>query len=286
MPQVAMVKTRTFPEHNYKALFVNGKTMRLRHDQSMPITCSNKYPEFMDVAINDLCYGACPYCYVEATHKGKNYSNVLGKIDHYFGSMTENQRPFQVAIGGAGEPTLHPEFPQILERFAYYGILPNYTTNGMHLNQEILDATVKYSGGVALTCHPHLDKHWQRAIPVLQDITRLNLHIIIGDKQSVMRFCHIYERWQSVIDYFVLLPYQPVGFAKPIDTAFDYLFNELKALGNFRNIAFGAFFHEHLKDRPWLGMSLYEPEMFSKYLDMDKMTLYPSSFDLTPINHD
>lgn len=277
-----MIKVRSFPDKNYKAIFCNGRTLRLQHDTSKPIE-ELDHPEFMDVAINNLCYGSCPYCYVEATHHGKNYDNVPGKIDSYFGSMTYNQRPFQVAIGGAGEPTLHPEFAEILRKFYGLGIIPNYTTNGMHLTREVVDATVAFSGGVALTCHPHLEKHWRRGISTLHDRTRLNLHIIISDKDSVQRFCSIYEEFNSVIDYFVLLPYQPVGFAPEIDTNFDYLFREIRHMDDFGNIAFGALFYPELQSRPWLDMSLYEPEIMSKYLDMDEMILYPSSFDLTPI---
>ena len=111
-----MIKVRQFPQENYKGIFLNGKTMRLQYDTSKPIQ-ELEYPEFMDVAINNKCYGACSYCYIEAVHTGKNYENVPQKIHDYFGSLTENQRPFQVAIGGAGEPTLHPEFPEILKAF-------------------------------------------------------------------------------------------------------------------------------------------------------------------------
>lgn len=276
-----MIKTRTAPEHNYKAVFYNGKTLRLQLDPSKPIT-ELVYPEFYDVAINSKCFGACSYCYVEATHMGHNYKNVLEKIDGYFGTMNENQRPFQVAIGGAGEPTLHPEFKEVLKAFAELGILPNYTTNAMHLSDEVVDATVKYSGGVAITCHPHLEKHWRRGVETLAGLTRLNLHVIIGDRDSVDKFFDIYEEYKDVVEYFVLLPYQAVGFAKEINTAFDYLFERLGREVP-KNIAFGALFYEHLVDRPWINVSLYEPEIMSKYLDMDNMTLHPSSFDIETI---
>jgi hypothetical protein len=50
----------------------------------------------------------------------------------------------------------------------------------MHLTQEILEATKKYSGGVAVSCHPHLDKIWKKAVDsYYQNKIKLNLHIII-----------------------------------------------------------------------------------------------------------
>jgi len=279
-----MIKTRSFPEHNYKAIFCNGKTMRLQYDTAKDIG-ELDYPEFMDIAVNSLCFGSCPYCYVSATHGGKNYVRVLDKIDSYFGSLTENQRPFQVAIGGAGEPTLHPKFPQILQKFYELGIMPNYTTNGMHLSSKVMTATRNYSGGVAVTCHPHLEKHWRRATELLlENGIRTNLHIIISDERSADIFFDLHDEFSGRIDYFVLLPYQPVGRAGPIKTAFDYLFDWIQVwISDYSDIAFGALFHEELKSRPWLDVSLYEPEIMSKYLDMDEMILYPSSFDLTPI---
>jgi hypothetical protein len=273
-----MIKTRVAPEHNYKALFVNGKTLRLQIDPTKEIT-ELKYPEFYDVAINNKCFGACSYCYVEAMHTGHNYEDIIEKIDAFFGVMDENQRPFQVAIGGAGEPTLHPQFKDVLKKFAELGILPNYTTNGMHLSQDVLDSTVEYSGGVAVTCHPHLEAHWRKAVHMLHDMTRLNLHIIISDRDSVDEFFKIYEEFKGLVEYFVLLPYQSVGRAEHIETAFDYLFEQLGE-DLPKNIAFGALFYEHLVARPHLNISLYEPEIMSKYLDMDKMTLHPSSFNI------
>lgn len=279
-----MIKIRSFPEHNYKAIFHNGKTLRLQYDTAKDID-ELEYPEFMDIAINSLCFGSCPYCYVSATRGGKNYVRVLDKIDSYFGSLSENQRPFQVAIGGAGEPTLHPKFPQILQKFYELGIMPNYTTNGMHLSSKVMAATRNYSGGVAVTCHPHLEKHWRRAIEtLLRAGVRTNLHIIISDRASYDNFLMLYEEYSGRIDYFVLLPYQAVGRATPMDIDFEDFFSWLEnRFFDFRDIAFGALFYEYLKDKPWLDVSLYEPESMSKYLDMDEMILYPSSFDLTPI---
>lgn len=276
-----MIKVRIAPEHNYKGVFYNGKTMRFQLNPREPIT-ELTYPEFYDVAINSKCYGACPYCYVMATNQGHNYDGVILKILDFFGSMNENERPFQVAIGGAGEPTLHPRFEDVLKTFDTLGILPNYTTNGMHLTDKVMDATEKYAGGVAVTCHPHLEKHWRRAVNRLAGKTRLNLHIIIGDAASVDKFFEIYDEYKDVVEYFVLLPYQAVGFAEEIDTAFDDLFDRLGREVP-KDVAFGALFYEHLLDRPWINVSLYEPEIMSKYLDMENMTLHPSSFDIDTV---
>lgn len=274
------MKTRSFPESNYKAIFHNHKTIRMTIDPNKPIT-ELKYPEFYDVAINNRCNANCPWCYVNAKETGKDFAMIVDKIDAFFGSMSENERPFQVAIGGAGEPTLHPNFVDVLEKFHKLGIVPNYTTNGMYLTSEIIEATKKYSGGVAVSAHDHLDEYWNASLDkFIEAGIRTNLHIIISDRKSVDRFLEIREKYAGKVEYFVLLPYMIHGRAKAKDLDFNYLFEKLKQLGAVKDIAFGANFYPYLieHDVKWLDISLYEPEILSGYLKMDSMILYKSSF--------
>lgn len=276
-----MIKIRQFPESNYKAIFHNHKTIRMTFDKDKPIT-ELKYPEFYDVAINDKCLANCSFCYVSALKSGNNFKNIHEKIHSFFGSMDDNQKPFQVAIGGAGEPTMHPEFTEVLKTFYNIGIVPNYTTNGMHITQQIIDATKQYSGGVALSCHPHLTKVWKKAADMYIDAgITTNFHCIISDEKSIDTFFDIYNEYKGKVDYFVLLPYTVFGRAKETELHFDELFKRLKNIDNVNDIAFGANFYPYLKshDVKWLDISLYEPEIMSKYIVMDdNMAIYNSSF--------
>lgn len=283
-----MIKTRVFTDKNYKGIFVNDRTIRIALDSSQPIQELN-FPEFYDVKITDHCRGKCPQCYMDSNPTDKHSINPVNKIIDFFGSMSLNERPFQVAIGG-GEPTSHPEFINILETFHKLGIVPNYTTNGMFIEKEFMElcdivaATEKYCGGVALSCHEHLEKYWVEAAKLLHshDIP-LNFHIIISDKKSIDRFIDIYYKWDKMIDFFVLLPYTSQGRAPYKDIDWDYLCSV--APDDCSKIAFGAGFHKNLlKDDHNFNVSLYDPEILSKFLDLKDMKLYPSSFDLKPIN--
>ena len=283
------MKVRTFPEHNYKGIYFNDKTIRIALDQSKPIT-ELDYPEFLDVKITDFCEGACPYCYMDSKSTDDHAKSIIWKIREYFGTMSENQKPFQVAIGG-GEPTSHPDFVQCLKEFHDLGITPNYTTNGMFSIKEdvetafqILQATKKYCGGVAVSCHEHLDKYWRAAAGMfyMQRI-KLNFHIIISDRDSSDRFREIYDHWKDMVDYFVLLPYGETGRAVPKEIDWEYMVSVMPE--NTDKIAFGANFHKDLVANPGLfNVSLYEPESMSKFLDLMDMKLYPSSFHADPIN--
>ncbi len=272
-----MVKKRFFPESNYKAFWFNGKTIRMAIDPKKPIT-ELDYPEFYDVKITGHCKGGCPWCYMDSHAWDLHYADAVDKIYAFFGDMTENQRPFQVAIGG-GEPTSHPEFLLILEAFKRLGIEPNYTTNGMWSGNLILEKTKAMCGGVALSCHPHLKNYWEEAAhKYLDKEIPLNYHLIISDRESIDYFLDVYSQWSEKIDYFVLLPYASQGRAANKKIDWEYLVDKIP---NSSKVAFGAGFHQYLvKGGHDINVSLYEPEIMSKFLDLKDMRIYPSSFAL------
>lgn len=278
-----MIKIREFKENNYRAVWFNGKTIRIALNPKKEIT-ELKYPEFYDVKITGYCKGNCPWCYMDSSKDDYHYENIAQKVKNYFGLMSSNERPFQVAIGG-GEPTSHPQFIDLLRTFKELGIEPNYTTNGMLSgNKEILNASKELCGGVAVSCHPHLRMHWETsAWEYLSKDIKLNFHIIISDRQSVDYFWDLYKEYKDRIDYFVLLPYEAQGRATKKDIDWKYLVWRLPE--NTSKIAFGAGFYSYLlQNDHHIKVSLYEPEIMSKYLDLKDMKLYPSSFNLTPIN--
>lgn len=281
------MKSRSFSESNYKAMYVGGKTFRFAINPDKPIQ-PLKYPEFSDIKITSKCVGKCKYCYQDSKQDSNHAENLLEKIKSFYGPLTQNQRPFQVAIGG-GEPTSHPDFVKVLELFASLGIVPNYTTNGMFsLNmpyderETLYDTTKKLCGGVAVSCHDHLEMYWKFAVErLVERKIKTNLHIIISDKDSVIKFKNIYDEFKDSIDHFVLLPYQAMGRAK--EKTIDYEALKKMSPENTDKIAFGADFYPYLvSDSGPFNVSLYEPEIFSSYIDFtfDEPKVFYSSFDL------
>lgn len=268
---------------NYKSFFTNSyKTIRLT--DGVPVT-----PELEDVAINNKCLANCSYCYTSALKTGENFDNVVIKAETVWGSLKLNDRPFQIAIGGAGEPTMHPDFIPFVKKVRDLEIIPNYTTNGMHITDELLEATEIYCGGVALSWHPHIEKVFHAAANKLSTIdTKLNFHVILGTEQSLLDLKSLYYKYENIVDYFVILPYQAVGRGKAIETEKIWLetFYWISAV-NSKKFAFGALFYDFLKshDIP-LEMSIYNPEIYSGYRMMDNnyKTLYKSSYDVTEKN--
>ena len=275
-------------ESNYKSIFFNGKTIRQKINPFFPIT-SPKYAEIEDVAINTKCLANCNYCYVSALSTGDNFKSIIDKTS-VWESVNQNERPFQIAIGGAGEPTLHPEFIEFVKKVKSLNITPNYTTNGMHLSQEILKATEEYCGGVALSYHPHIKKVFNIAIDQLSKIkTKLNIHIILGTKESLNDTKELFNKYKDVIEYFVILPYQASGRGKEIETdlVWKEFFDWISMISEEyqSKFAFGALFYDWmLKNDTKIDIDIYEPEIYSGYRIMDDSyeLLRVSSYNLDP----
>lgn len=281
------MRIRTDINANYRAIFFDGKTIRQRINSSIPIS-SPEFAEIEDVAINNKCFANCPYCYTSAISTGQNFTNIVEKAYKVWGERNLNDRPFQIAIGGAGESTLHPDWIEFVKTVNSLDIVPNYTTNGMHLSEDILLATEQYCGGVAVSYHPHIEKVFRQSINALSELkTILNVHIIIGDKESLDSLKTLYQQYKEKIKYFVLLPYQAVGRASKIETynTWDNLFKWISSLEKFEHekFAYGANFYNYLKEnKPQLEIDIYEPEIYSGYRVFDDsfMNLRHSSYNL------
>jgi len=77
-----------------------------------------------------------------------------------------------------------------------------------------------------------------------------------------------------------------VGFAAKNPKNIDYAYLEqwLDEVHSFANIAFGANFYKFLKPLKKWNVSLYPPEILSKYLVCDEaMRLYKSSFEMIQV---
>lgn len=266
-----MAKTKIFQESNYKAIFSNGKTYRFAIREGEPIT-KLPYPEFYDIDIfgyGGLCNGRCPYCYLSAIPNGGYVEDATTKILDYFLPMSENERPFQVALPGSGEGYLHPDFIQILLTFDELGITPNYTTNGMWVDEDqeyinwLMDVTKDVCGGVAVTCHPHLMRYWEEALMILKERgIKTNVHFVISDEDSIDYFIYEFSQWQDFFDSAVLLPYGVQGHAKKEkEIAWDYLMDNIP---DTEKISFGANFYPYIVNdkSEKLNLSLYKEKFF------------------------
>lgn len=301
------IKRRFFPENNYNAFWYNLKTTRFGEGVASELEPDKA--EFYDVGIGTKCNAGCDFCYVSAGNEGECYDNICQTWEKWMtmysetnnNGIIETDKPFQIAIGSSGEPTVHTDFCDFLETVYNTNVVPNYTTNGIILSywdkpgtryyllaNKILEYTKKYVGGVAISFgNKSLRKFAKDAVNGLieKGDANINLHHIISTKESVDEFVEIWKEYDDKIAYHVLLPLMPSGRStKSIeDGVFEYLEEQIKN-NDMKNVAFGAHFIKFLeksKIKTWL----YPAESLSKnvILTKDKVQITPSSFDMNPI---
>lgn len=297
------VKVREFPEKNYKAIWHDLKTLRVGEGVAKELDPDRA--EFYDIGINTKCNAECPWCYVSATNKGSNYEGICetwkrwmdtfpeDRVDEY--GIIHTEKPYQIAIGSTGEPSIHPQFCEFLQTVYETGVVPNYTTNGLTLcnmnnplTQKIIEYTNNFVGGVAISFgNKKIREYAEEAVNNLLDQcdVKVNIHHIISDKESVDDFLDVQEKYGQDIYYHVLLPLMPSGRStKGIEEGvFEYLENIIISRG-IKNVSFGAHFINSLKNSK-IQTWLYPAESLSKniILEKDKVIITPSSFNLNPI---
>ena len=106
-------------------------------------------PDLADIHITDYCPMHCDYCYRESDASKSTHMSVSDFRDILFAMRrTVNQ----IAIGG-GSPQHHPHFIELLETAYNMGVVPSYTSNGLDMTGDILEASKKYCGAVAISMH-------------------------------------------------------------------------------------------------------------------------------------
>lgn len=186
-----------------------------------------------------------------------------------------------------GEPTIHPDFPKFLETVYDTGVVPNYTTNGVHLSQEVLEATKAFCGGVAVSygnkaLRPAADKTIRTLLT--HGDCKVMIHHLIYDPQSVTEFLRAADEWGKDIHYHVLLPLKAHGRStqEMAEEAYLYLTEEINRRG-LTNLAFGMWFLPWMKKFPGsLKVYDYPAETYSAnvILRSGKVIITPSSYDL------
>jgi radical SAM protein with 4Fe4S-binding SPASM domain len=166
-------------------------------------------PELMDISITNWCDKGCAFCYKSSTICGEHMAlaDYKGVIDQAAAMGT-----FQVALGG-GNPNQHPDFIEILEYTASKGVVPNYTTNGHGLSDEILYATRKHCGTVAISAYLPYDETSKAINKLLRNGIKTNVHFILDaiSIHTAIDWLNAPPEFLRGINAIVFLNYKPLG---------------------------------------------------------------------------
>ncbi len=193
-----------------------GLTMRWGNTMQSNPVCA-PWPELADISISNYCTKGCEFCYKDSTEKGRIMS--AEEYDFVLESLTSGRwgSVFQVALGG-GEPLENPDFPRIIDLTRKRGIVPNFTTNGIHLEKAVAEQIAEKVGSVAVSVNSCADLQPDK-IQILTDAgIRTNLHFVL-DSNSIHEAIDILEgRYNDVLQHLngvVFLTYKPKGRAAP-----------------------------------------------------------------------
>lgn len=218
---------------NYNYVFNKKTGMFMRWGKNMkddPIMAPS--PEIADIEISSGggCKGGCSYCYKRNNEPSplinmtlEQYKIILDKINP-FNTLT------QVALG-IEDVSTNPEFWEIMAYTRSKEIMPNYTTNGFEVDEEIARKTASICGAVAVSWHKkdvaiNAINHFIDA-----GMEQVNIHFVLAKEtvEEAHRVIDIIAREKIKIRAIVFLGYKHKNPSSPLTYGVD--------IDDYRNIA-------------------------------------------------
>jgi len=146
------------------------------------------YPHLIDVGIMGHCIhgktGLCAKAGIGCYQSGMLVEKPNMALDDFRWIAEQSKgRCNQFALGGRGDPDQHEYFEEILKICIENVLVPNFTTSGYGMTQEIAKLCKKYCGAVAVSWYRN--EYTLNAIKILLDEgVKTNIHYVLG-KNSI-----------------------------------------------------------------------------------------------------
>jgi MoaA/NifB/PqqE/SkfB family radical SAM enzyme len=109
-----------------------------------------KYPVQVYLEVSNLCNAKCVMCGVFSAFNPDRLEMVrvderghMLHIDDVLADEDLLAHALVVHLFGYGEPTIHPRFRELLRRVAEYEVIVDFITNGMKLQDELIDTLIE-----------------------------------------------------------------------------------------------------------------------------------------------
>jgi len=203
---------RRDPGSSYATLFnpSTGFLARTEDSRGADPFWAPRGPELLDISITNWCDRQCATCYRSSSLSGlhmsrENYSLIL--------AQAAECGVFQIALGG-GNPNQHPDFVAMLRATREdFGLIPNYTTNGRGLCNEVVDASARYCGAVAVSAYEPIEELEQAVTRLADAGVKVNLHFVLDAQsiQTALSWLRDPPRVLMRVNAVVFLTFKPVG---------------------------------------------------------------------------
>jgi len=177
------------------------------------------FPQMIDIGVMGRCSsgldGLCQKAGIQCYQQGdrvirdnmsvRDFASIAGQC---------KGKVFQFALGGRGDVDQHEHLEQILACSREFGIVPNFTTSGRQITEEIAAICKKYVGAVAVS--------WYRSGCTLDAIQILlhagiktNIHYVLGNNTIDEAIGRLQDRSFPVgVNAVIFLLHKPVGLGE------------------------------------------------------------------------
>jgi len=214
-----------FENDEYEVHFNTATGLEVLKSKTSTDPFKTELPLLIDVGIMGSCLNSCDFCYqgkIEEPHMTlDNFKSIIDQVKHHVN---------QVALGGRGDPNLHPQFKEFVEYARNNGVIPNYTTSGANLSHEQIEIS-KLCGAVAVSDYQVPVTY--EAIERLMDADiKTNIHLIYSKTSHVisMKILYGYNAWDNKVDEsrlnaVVFLLFKPQGSGRDLADMVPNRFN-------------------------------------------------------------
>lgn len=175
-----------------------------------------QFPELLDVGIMGHCIhgakGLCVQAGVECYQNGLESCSPNMRLDDFKLVVQQcKEKTYQIALGGCGDPDQHESFEEILMECRNNGIVPNFTTSGSGMTEQLAKICANYCGAVAVSWYR--SEYTMKAIQLLHQAgVKTNIHYVLN-KETIHEALFLLKnkRFPQEINSVVFLLHKPIG---------------------------------------------------------------------------
>lgn len=174
------------------------------------------YPHLIDVGIMGHCIhgktGLCAKAGIGCYQSGMLVEKPNMTLENFTKIAAQSSgRCNQFALGGRGDPDQHEHFEEILKICCDYNIVPNFTTSGYGMTEDIAKLCKEYCGAVAVSFYRN--EYTFRAIQMLLNAgVKTNIHYVLGQNSIDEAIRRLEENdFPEKINAVIFLLHKPAG---------------------------------------------------------------------------
>lgn len=180
------------------------------------------FPHTIDIGVMGHCIhgmrGLCAKAGIGCYQTGQFINKPNMTLEDYESICKQCQKlSTQFALGGRGDPDCHEHFEEILSTTRKYGIVPNYTTSGLLMNDEKAKISKKYCGAVGVSWYR--SDYTLKAIDILiKHENKVNVHYVLSKSTIDEAISRLKEDdFPKGINAVIFLLHKPIGEGKNED---------------------------------------------------------------------